>query len=108
MIYITLHCDVYNLILLTACSPGSCRKECSGRRRKVRDTLMDFRKKKKSAFKDLYCLFQGFVWFISRICLVYSKDLSGLFAGSAKYLTLGSPGIFEHVLKALPEEWLGC
>ena len=103
MIYITLHCDVYNLILLTACSPGSCRKECSGRRRKVRDTLMDLRKRQKSAIS-----IQGFVLFISRICLVYSKDLSGLFAGSAKCLTLGSPGIFEHVLKSLPEEWLGC
>ena len=51
---------------------------------------------------------QGFVLFISRFCLVYFKDLSGLFAGSAKCLTLGSPGIFEHVLKSRPEEWLGC
>ena len=96
MIDITLHCDVYDLILLTACSPGSSRKECSGGRRKVRDTLMDLRKRQKSAFKDLYCLYQGFVWFILRICLVYFKDLSGLFAGSAKCLTLGSPGIVEQ------------
>ena len=108
MIDITLHCDVYDLILLTACSPGSSRKECSGGRRKVRDTLMDLRKSQKSTFKDLSCLFQGFVLFISRIFLVYFNVFSGLFAGSAKCLTLGSPGIFEHVLKALPEEWLGC
>ena len=52
--------------------------------------------KKKTKFN-----IQGFVLFISRICLVYYKDLSGLFAGSAKCPTLGSPGIF--VLKSLPE-----